>query len=392
MLPIINEAHRLGAYVITVDYLPDNIAHKYSDEYHNISILDKDAVLKLAKQLDIDGILSFAVDPGVVTASYVAEKLGLPFQGSFESISILQDKSKFRAFLTENGFNVPTARGYSADEVNVAIKEVETFQWPVIVKPVDSAGSKGVTKVDNISMLYEAINVALSESHKGCFIIEEFLEKEGYSSDSDCFSIDGKLVCCSFSDQRFDEKAENPFTPAAFSWPSSMLYNAQSELRDEIQRLISLLGLKTGIYNIEARLCRNGKPYIMEVSPRGGGNRLAECVDKAGSTHLVSNTVRAALGMDLLPISDPLYHGDYAEIILHSDRDGLFDGLWIADSIKPFVIDESIWVEVGERVNSFTAANHAIGTLLLHFPDVITLEKAMNDISAWCTVRVNALL
>ena len=74
LLPVIEEAHKLGLYVITCDYLPDNIAHKHSDEYRNVSIIDKDAVLSTARELGIDGIMSFACDPGVVTAAYVAEK------------------------------------------------------------------------------------------------------------------------------------------------------------------------------------------------------------------------------------------------------------------------------------------------------------------------------
>ena len=111
LLPVIEEAHKLGVYVITADYLPDNIAHKYSDEYCNVSIIDKEAVLRVAQELKIDGILSHAVDPGVVSAAYVAEKMGLPFQCSYEAACILQDKSKFRAFLSENGFNCPKAKG-----------------------------------------------------------------------------------------------------------------------------------------------------------------------------------------------------------------------------------------------------------------------------------------
>lgn len=74
LIPVIEAAHKEGYYVITCDYLPDNIAHKYSDEYHNVSIIDKEAVLKLAQELQIDGIMSFAVDPGVVTAAYVQER------------------------------------------------------------------------------------------------------------------------------------------------------------------------------------------------------------------------------------------------------------------------------------------------------------------------------
>lgn len=109
-VPVIEVAHKLGLYVITCDYLPDNIAHKFSDEYCNVSIIDKEATYEAAKRLKIDGIVSFACDPGVATAAYIAEKMGLPFQCSYRAAEILQDKGLFRQFLTENGFNCPHAK------------------------------------------------------------------------------------------------------------------------------------------------------------------------------------------------------------------------------------------------------------------------------------------
>lgn len=98
LLPVIKAAHELGCYVITVDYLPDNVAHKYSDEYQYASTTDKEAVLEIAKKCHIDGILTFT-DSGVVTAGYVAHELGLPSPGPYESIQILQNKGRFRQFL-----------------------------------------------------------------------------------------------------------------------------------------------------------------------------------------------------------------------------------------------------------------------------------------------------
>ena len=386
LLPVIDAAHKLGHKVITVDYVPDNIAHKYSDEYYNVSIIDKEAVLELAKQLKIDGIMSFAVDPGVVTAAYVAEKLNLPFQGSYESVKILQDKSLFRKFLTDNGFNVPKAKGYKCKEE--AIGDVAFFTLPVIVKPVDSAGSKGVSKVEHPAELPAAIEYALNESHSGNFIIEDFLEKSGNSSDTDCFSINGELVYCSFSDQLFDLNATNPYTPSAYFWPSTLPSETQDQLHSELQRLIRLLDLKTGIYNIETRLCKDGKPYIMEVSPRGGGNRLAEMLDIATESDLVENAVRAALGENMLPMTMPVYNGYLAEIILHADKSGLFDGLEISHNIKPYVIQIDLWVNKGDRVKDFSGANNAIGTLALRFPSLKTLENAMTSLDSWLNVRI----
>ena len=383
-LPVIKAAHELGAYVITADYLPDIIAHRYSDEYCNVSITDREATLKAAQERGIDGVISFACDPGVVTAAYVAEKMGLPSVGSFEAVSILQNKGRFRAFLTEHGFNVPTAKGYT--ETEEALKDTELFHWPVIVKPTDSAGSKGVSRVDDPAKLKAAVEYALSFSRGKEFIVEDFITQHGFSSDTDCFSVDGELRFVSFNCQRFDARAENPYTPAAYSWPSSMTQEHQAELTKEIQRLIRLLGLGTSIYNIETREGTDGRAYIMECSPRGGGNRLAECLEYATGVKLVENAVRAALGMQTAGVEQRPYDGCWAEVILHSDRPGVFDSLWIDDSIADAVYERDLWIEAGTPVGGFSAANEAIGTLVLRFETQERLQTVMNDIGNYCKV------
>lgn len=379
LLPVIEEAHRLGIHVITCDYLPDNAAHRYSDEYHNVSIIDKDAVLALARELEIDGISSFACDPGVVTAAYVAEKLNLPFAGSYESVSILQDKGRFRAFLSDNGFNAPWSGSY--ESVDEALADSGRFTYPAIVKPVDSAGSKGVRRIDSLDELKSAAEHALRFSHGGRFIVEQFLEKQGASSDSDSFSIDGKLVFTSFDDQLFDERAENPYTPAAYCWPSSMPQWAQDELKGELQRLIDLLGLKTALYNIESRLCTDGKTYIMEMSPRGGGNRLSEVLHMATGVNLIRGIVMASVGLAPDCVCDKPYDGLWAEIILHSDENGRFKELWIAPDCENFIVERDLWVSPGDEVERFSGANKAVGTLVVRFPDRETLNVRMADMS-----------
>jgi len=125
LLPVIKTAQELGHYVITCDYIPTNIAHKYSNEYHNVSITDKEEVLRLAKKLQIDGIMSFAVDPGVLTAAYVAEKMGIP-GCPYESVQILQNKALFRKFLSDNGFKVPKAKSFK--NVGDALKASDHFR------------------------------------------------------------------------------------------------------------------------------------------------------------------------------------------------------------------------------------------------------------------------
>lgn len=386
LLPVIQAAHELGYYVITCDYLPDNIAHKYSDEYHNISIVDKDAVFSLAQKLQIDGIMSFAVDPGVVTAAYVAEKLGLP--GSpYESVKILQDKSLFRQFLTEFGFNTPFSKGYATEEE--ALATINEFSWPVIVKPVDSAGSKGVTRVDHIQHLSEAIRKARNHSASCRFIIEEFIEKKGYSSDSDAFSVNGELKYISFSDQRFDANAVNPYTPAAFSWPSTMDYEYQQELTTEIQRLLKLLNMGTSVYNIETCVDKNGKAYIMEVSPRGGGNRLSEMLRLATGVDLIKNSVRAAVGDEIADIREAEYNGYLGELILHVNESGVFDKIEIDNQLEKYVFELDVWVNKGDIVQPFAGAGGTLGTLVVQSKEREELIGFIDHIDQYVNVVVH---
>ena len=386
LLPIIKAAHEQGYYVITADYIPDNIAHKYSDEYVNVSIIDKEAVLKVAQEKQIDGIMSFGVDPGVVSASYVQNKMGLPSFGPFESVEILQNKDKFRAFLANNGFNVPQAKGF--DSIEAAMNEMYWYPWPVIVKPTDAAGSKGVTRVDRPEDLKTALEYAMEHSISGHIIIEEFIEKDGCSSDTDSMSVDGKLVFTSFCAQRFDVNATNPYTPAAYSWPSTFTKEQEDYLKSEIQRLITLLELKTVVYNIETRIGTNGKPYIMELTPRGGGNRLCEMLRYATGVDMITAITRAIVGDPIEPIKQKPYNGHWAEIILHADKSGIFDHLEISKDLPAEIIEEDLWVKQGDKVKSFEGANNAIGTLVLKFQTAEELECAITHQREWLKVNV----
>lgn len=386
LLPVIKAAHEQGYYVITADYLPNNIAHKYSDEYVNVNIVDQEAVLKVSKEKQINGIMSFGVDPGVVSAAYVQDKMGLPSFGPYESVCILQNKDRFRNFLAEHRFNVPKAKGYT--NFKDAMADKEAFDYPVIVKPTDSAGSKGVTRVDYSGQLRSALLYAFDKSIAGHIIVEDFIEKIGCSSDSDSFSVDGKLRFVSFNSQYFDATATNPYTPAAYTWPSTFTKGQEETLTAEIQRLITLLGMRTSIYNIETRIGTDGKPYIMELTPRGGGNHLCEMLRYATGVDMITAMTRYVVGDSVTEINQKPYHGYWAEVILHADHAGVFDCLEISKDLPAEIVKEDLWVKKGDRVNAFEGANDAIGTLVLKYDDEEVMKKSILNIQSWMKVIV----
>lgn len=365
-MPVIESAHELGAKVVTCDYLPDNYAHKYSDGYVNASVIDREAVLQAAMDVKADGIMSFAVDPGVTSAAYAAERLGLPFQGSYEAVCTLQDKQRFRTFLCDNGFNCPELNVFSSSDEAAA--HADDLTYPVIAKPVDSAGSKGVTRVDGPEGLRAAVEHALGFSRGGRCIVEQFLEKAYPSSDADGFTVGGRFECVSFDSQYFDPACANPYAPAAYGMPAEMPAEPLAELKSELQRLADLLRLDSGVYNIETRVATDGRPYIMEVSPRGGGNNLCEMLRFAGGVDLLRASVEAALGLPVEGVREPKYDGFWYQQVVHARESGTFKGVWYAPGFaEAHLVKESIWVEPGSHVKDFDAANFAFGNCFLRF-------------------------
>jgi biotin carboxylase len=386
LLPVIETAHEMGYYVITADYLPDNIAHKYSDAYVNVSIIDKEAVLKAAQEKQIDGIMSFGVDPGVVSAAYVAEQMGLPFQCSYEAACILQDKSRFRQFLAEHGFNCPKAKGY--DDVEEALNDIDYFSWPVIVKPVDSAGSKGVTKVFRKKDLKQACEWALKSSINKHIIIEDFLVAEGRPSGSESFFVDGELKYNAFYDQLFELNSSNPFVPMVEQWPSAKDESILDDVKQQLQNLGTMLGFGTGIFNVEWRVS-GGKVYLMEVSPRAGGNRLAEILNYATDVDVIKAETLKSVGMDCGDVHEPNYNGYYAIYNLHSNRLGHFEKLVIdPDFENKYVFEKEVRVEKGDVVEPFAGANTSLGTLFLRADTREELDVVLSRINDWVSIEL----
>ena len=160
----------------------------------------------------------------------------------------------------------------------------------------------------------------------------------------------------------------------------------QKELRAELQRLLSLLHMGTSVYNVEVRRGTDGKAYLMEVSPRGGGNRLCEMLEYTTGTRLIHNAVRAAIGLPVEEMHDPVYHGHWSIVILHADRDGLFRKLWIAEDARSSVVEEDLWVGPGDPVEAFSGASKAVGSLVMNWPTEAERDARMADVSAWARI------
>jgi biotin carboxylase len=377
----IKKAKEMGHYVITCDYLEHSPGHQLADEYYNyISTTDMEAVLDLAKTLQIDGIINYGTDSAALTVSYVAEQLGLTSY-SFKSVEILSNKDKFRSFLKKNNFNTPKSKGYST--LKEAFEDFRSFKMPVMIKPVDSSGSRGISKIDSIDLLPEKVEDALGFSRAKRFIIEEYIEKQGYQIGGDCFVVNGKLTFSRLVNVHFDSTSINPLHPTGVSWPCTWPKHMQEKIIGEIQRVIDLLNLKNGALIFEVRVDLNGEIYIIDIGAQNHGI-ITEILKLAEGIDLAEYTIKAAFGEDCsdLKMVEPSGYWAYHTITCQKSelpkRIEIDQNLQVNNIVK---YDKASFKFVG-KVKSF----EIIGTMLLKFSTENEMLEKMDGMKRWIKV------
>jgi biotin carboxylase len=364
-IPAIEYANKQGYYTILCDYLPDNPGQYHADKFYCVSTTDKEAILEVAQKEKVDGIVAYASDPAAPTAAYVAEKMGLP-TNPYKSVELLTNKDKFRSFLAKHNFNTPKAKGYSS--IEQATKEIEEFRLPVIIKPVDSSGSKGVSKLTDSKDIKSQIEYALSFSRVKRIIIEEFVEKFGYQVAGDGFSVNGELVFRCFANDHFNANGLNPFVPISASFPYNMPKRIHDKIHAEIQRLFDLLNIKTGAYNFDIRLDEDENVYLMEIGPRNGGNFIPQVTRYATGVDMIDYTIRAAMGEDCSDIKMVEPKGYWSYYAVHSSKSGVLKEIKIDEDVKAnHIVESHLNYKIGDQVPAFTGANGSIGILIMKF-------------------------
>jgi biotin carboxylase len=383
-VPPIIYAKNQGHYVITADYLPTNPGHKLADEWHKVSTTDLNSVLVLSKKLKIDGIVSYASDVAAPSQAYVAEKMSL-VGNPYESVLILTQKDLFRNFLMKHDFLVPNSNSFY--NLNEAKCWLDKITLPVIVKPVDSSGSKGVTKIITSEQLDSAFEIALQFSRKKKIIIEEFVIRDGNQIAGDGFVVNSKLVFRCWANEHFD-KLVNPLVPIGESFPSIMSKHRQNEAHLETQRLLELLKIKNGALNFDFHYNLKGNFSFIELGPRNGGNLIPEVIREATGVDLIKYTVDSALGFDCSNLKMKSTKGYYSSYLLHAIENGIFKKVFYSDEIRKNILKENIYVKTGEKVCKLSNSNHVLGSMIMKFKTQKEMLDKMNNMEKYLKVFV----
>lgn len=373
----IRKAKELGYYTILCDYLPDNPGQHIVDSFHLVSTTDKDAILKVAREEHIDGIVAYSSDPAAPTQAYVANKLGLPGM-NYDVVCHFCEKHLFREFLIQNGFNVPQ----SVDvRVPYDISDIDTshLSYPVIVKPTDSSGSKGVTVLDKPEKLAGALLYAQQYSRNGMLIIEEFIERDHpHVIEAEIFAVNGKVESWGLINSIRDTES-NPLLPSAYSYPLDLPVERKAIVKNEVQRLVSATGNTSGAFNIEMIITKDNRLFFLDAGPRNGGNMLPEFMSLISQKDIVKATILAAMGeTENLDVAlDGESGGLWGMGVLHTSKAGKYAGMEYSPLAKRALIREEIQKEIGEEVRPFERCNDLVGLNFYHFNSKEEMDEVM---------------
>lgn len=345
-LTLIDKAKELGYYVITSGNNPSLIGHSHADEYIEADYSDKEAILEIVKNNNIDRIVSCANDFGVITAAYVAEKLGLPGHDTYENANILHQKDLFKEFIQKLGMRTPFSVAFDSKED--ALEFIKNAEYPIIVKATDLTGGKGILRADNIDEAKHAIDNAFNRSRAKHIVIEPFIEGDQQTIHT---FIKDKKVVSSVSNDCFSPI--NPYLIQAELFPARGIENIQDELYQSIEKICSELDLVDGMLTLQY-IVMNGKPYIIELMRRALGNQYLTVAGVMNGFPWDEALIRAETGMDLseLKCTQPKakfagHHG------IMATRNGVVKSYTIPDDIKSHIFQTIEMLKPGEALEDY---------------------------------------
>lgn len=377
----IKAAKELGYYTVLCDYLPDNPGQYVADRYYQESTTDIEAVHRIAKTEKVDGILAYASDPAALPAAIVCERLGLPTNPA-KSVEILGLKHPWRNFLKANGFACPKTVTFTPETTSSEFKDlVKEFSFPILVKPTDSSGSKGVSVLRDLTSLDKAIRWAETYSRNQILIAEEFISR-GFPNviGGDIFVWDGKIILYGEMSCIRDNSGDG-LIPIGEKKPSGLNSIQKKIVHRELQRLITMLGIRFGEMNIELLLDKENNVHFLELGPRAGGNMIPLQLSDIWGVDLVKANIQAAMGINpQLALNEQ--SGCYFTYVLHSLQNGIFKKVEYSDEILPFIYRKVIYKKEGEKVEAFDGAGKAVGILFIHVDNECLMNNFIDHMSA----------
>ena len=386
-IPLIQAAQALGWYVITTGNAREGLGHPYADKNVFADFSDKDAMLELARAEGVQAVCSGCNDFALLSTVYVCEKLGLPGHDSYATSLEIHHKDKYRALATRlsiptpRALVIPTSTGTNFAAGNEAEFDaaIAPLTFPIIVKPVDLTGGKGIHRAANIEEAREAYRDACSRTRQDHIVVEEFVQgtNHGFSA----MLVKGK-VAFAFADN--EQYYINKYMVSGANSPSTSGSETLAKLRDYSERIARELQLVDGILHIQYIERPDGTPVIIEICRRPPGDLYIKFVQYATGIDYPKFIVMAETGMDISAIPDIPTQGFWLRHCVMASTQagertatgdtsqGIVRDVAFAPEIQGNIVEKFLWYKPGEVITD--KLTYKAGIVFFKFDSLAEME------------------
>lgn len=314
-IELLKELKSRNYYTILADYFENPIAKDFADKFYRESTLDIAAIRNIAKNENIDLIITCCTDQALTTVAKISEELGLNCYIDYNTTLNVTNKQYMKTKMYEN--NIPTAKFKIVDNIDEKID----MKFPLVVKPVDCNSSKGVYKVYNDLDLKNAVSNALTLSRTNTAIVEEFISGDEISVDAFIVNGKAKILCYSNSEKILDD---NKFVIYKGIYPAEINSTDLKNIEKILQDIVNAFNIDNCPLLVQL-LKKNGNIYVVEFSARTGGCAKYKMIELASGIDIIKYTVDCFENKSI-NIAPHLINGIVVNEFIYC-KEGVFDHL-----------------------------------------------------------------
>ena len=380
---LIKEAKNLGYFTIVCDMRTGRPGEKFADKYYRVNYMDKEAILRIAREEQIDGVISNS-EPAMESVSYLVDTLFLPGNSS-ASLQRLLSKNEFRKLQQQVGVFCPQSfETLSWDE---AMTELSSLRYPIIIKPSESSGSRGATmfKKYDKEMMMKAFQICQGFSRNDYVTIEEYVPMKGYDVfNADIFLVDGNVLWDGWYGGK--RSKELPMVPMTKILPPIIQDKDRKRIQEVVNELIIQSGVSLGEFNVETYITTNDEIFVIEINPRQAGDDIPKLIfEHTGidlTRLLVSLTVDDRRYFN--QIKDKTRDNNFITLqVVFPHSEGVYQGLYIDKELRKYIKWVHEFVNIGDRVSKAQNAEDSVAYVDFRFDSRDIQEKYTNEIEKY---------
>jgi biotin carboxylase len=378
-LPLIRAAQQAGWHVTTVGLNIKGLGHVQADQYIPCDFSDPDQVLAVARQINAEAVVSGCNDFAYLSTAYVCEKMALPGHDCLAVAETIHHKDKFRNLLAD--LHLPHPQYLRCNNLDEVRQACQSLRFPLMIKPADLTGGKGVKICHTESESLEAAHVAFDKTRRSYLVAESFISgsNHGFSA-----LLQKQKVVFYFHDN--ERYGLNPYLVAGAEAPGDLLPEVIENLIRQVETIAEHLHLVDGLFHFQFVLSDTGVPYIIDPCRRAPGDLYIQLVCQAAGIDYATMIVRAECGLKMGEIKKPVIHGFHARECIMADRCGKLEAIEIAPEIQIYLTDKLIWGRPGDVIED--PLTYKAGILFFKFDTKQQLSDLISQFNKYVYVKV----